>query len=81
MVLVGIGAGGAKVGFGMIACDAAVRAPYWGSRSELGDVLELARTGAVEVHVETCGIGEAPRAYERLHAGEVDGRAVILPNG
>lgn len=81
VVLVGIGGGVAKVGFGMIAYDAAVRAPYWGSRSELVEVLELARTGAVDVHVETYSIDEAPRAYERLHAGEVNGRAVVLPNG
>ena len=24
---------------------------------------------------------EAPLAYERLHAGKINGRAVILPNG
>ena len=33
------------------------------------------------MHVETYSLDEAPRAYERLHAGRVRGRAVILPNG
>ncbi|MFI6521053.1 NAD(P)-dependent alcohol dehydrogenase [Spirillospora sp. NPDC050679] len=81
VAIVGIGGGAASVGFGTIAYDAAVRAPYWGSRGELIEVLDLARAGAIEVHVETYGIDEAPLAYERLHEGKVNGRAVILPNG
>ncbi|MFD0687589.1 NAD(P)-dependent alcohol dehydrogenase [Actinomadura fibrosa] len=81
VVLVGIGGGIAQVGFGVTPYDTAVRAPYWGSRAELIEVLELARAGIVDVHVETYGLDEAPEAYERLHAGRVNGRAVILPNG
>ncbi|MBW8484099.1 NAD(P)-dependent alcohol dehydrogenase [Actinomadura parmotrematis] len=81
VLIVGIGGGAAKVGFGVTAYDAAVRAPYWGSRSELVEVLDLARAGAIDVHVETYSIDEAPKAYERLHDGKVNGRAVILPNG
>ncbi|MFD0902104.1 NAD(P)-dependent alcohol dehydrogenase [Actinomadura sediminis] len=81
VVIVGIGGGVAQVGFGAIAFDASVRAPYWGSRSELIEVLELARAGVIDVHVETYSLDEAPKAYERLHAGKVNGRAVILPNG
>jgi alcohol dehydrogenase, propanol-preferring len=61
--------------------DAAFRAPYWGTRSELIEVLDLARDGSVSVHVETYSLQEAPKAYERLHAGRVRGRAVILPDG
>ncbi|MGK5557751.1 NAD(P)-dependent alcohol dehydrogenase [Actinomadura kijaniata] len=81
VALVGIGGGVARVGFGGIAYDAAVRVPYWGSRAELIEVLDLARAGAIDVHVETYGIDDAPAAYERLHAGRVNGRAVILPGG
>ncbi|MFC6883794.1 MULTISPECIES: NAD(P)-dependent alcohol dehydrogenase [Actinomadura] len=80
VAIVGIGGGVAQVQFGVTAYDAAVRAPYWGSRAELMEVLDLARTGAVDVHVETYTIDEAPKAYERLHAGEIDGRAVIVPS-
>ena len=60
---------------------AAVRAPYWGTRSELKEVLELARTGAVGVHVERFGIDDAVEAYAKLHEGTVRGRAVVVPNG
>lgn len=81
VTIVGIGGGNATVGFGSIAYDAAVRAPYWGSRAELIEVLDLARSGAVEVHVETYSLDDAPLAYERLRAGKINGRAVILPGG
>ena len=81
VALVGIGGGTLPVGFGSPAFEVSVSAPYWGSRSELIEVLDLAREGFIEVHVETYGLDDAPLAYERLHAGKVNGRAVILPNG
>jgi len=80
VTIVGIGGGSAQVGFGVTPYDAAFRAPYWGSRAELIEVLELAHKGMVSVHVETYSLDEAPKAYERLHAGQIRGRAVILPN-
>ncbi|KAB8165873.1 alcohol dehydrogenase catalytic domain-containing protein [Streptomyces sp. 3MP-14] len=80
VAIVGLGGGALPVGINTTAFDVAVAAPYWGSRSELAEVLELARAGAVEVRVETYGIDEAPVAYERLHAGKINGRAVIVPN-
>lgn len=81
ITIVGIAGAPLPVGFGLIPYDATVAAPYWGSRGELMEVLALARAGQVEVHIETYSLEEAPLAYERLRAGQVDGRAVILPNG
>ncbi|BAJ28143.1 MULTISPECIES: NAD(P)-dependent alcohol dehydrogenase [Kitasatospora] len=81
VTIVGIGGGTLAVGFGALPYEVSVTSPYWGSRAELIEVLDLARAGAVDVHVETYGIDEAPLAYERLHAGKINGRAVILPNG
>ncbi|OKJ18315.1 hypothetical protein AMK21_22475 [Streptomyces sp. CB00316] len=67
-----------------------VSAPYWGLRKELAEVLDLAHAGAVDVHVETYTIDEAPLATraaarrpdqrprghpaERLSAGRGRGR-------
>ncbi|WP_019630337.1 NAD(P)-dependent alcohol dehydrogenase [Actinomadura atramentaria] len=81
VVIVGIGGGRADVGFGSVPYDMSARAPYWGSRGELFEVFDLARSGAVDVHVERYSIDDAPLAYQRLHDGEINGRAVILPNG
>ncbi|HEX5292878.1 MAG TPA: NAD(P)-dependent alcohol dehydrogenase [Streptosporangiaceae bacterium] len=79
VVIVGIGGGALAVGFGVLPHETTVTAPYWGTRPELAEVLELARAGAVQVHVETYSLDEAPRAYERLRQGAVGGRAVIRP--
>ena len=79
VTIVGIGGGSATVGFGSIAYDAAVRVPYWGSRSELIEVFELAKAGKVDVEVQPYSLDDAPKAYEDLHAGTIRGRAVIVP--
>ncbi|MFE0797663.1 NAD(P)-dependent alcohol dehydrogenase [Streptomyces mutabilis] len=81
VTLVGIGGGSIPVGFGLLPFEVSVSAPYWGSRGELIEVLDLARSGAVSVHTETYSLDDAPLAYERLHEGKVNGRAVILPHG
>jgi propanol-preferring alcohol dehydrogenase len=79
VTIVGLGGGSLAVGFGTTPYEASVTAPYWGSRGELMEVLDLARSGVISVHVETYGIDDAPTAYQRLHDGAVRGRAVILP--
>ncbi|MDH6622545.1 propanol-preferring alcohol dehydrogenase [Streptomyces sp. LBL] len=79
--IIGIGGAALPVGFGLLPFEVSVSAPYWGSRGELIEVLDLARTGALSLHTETYSLDEAPLAYERLHAGQVTGRAVILPGG
>ncbi|MEW2619418.1 NAD(P)-dependent alcohol dehydrogenase [Streptomyces sp. NPDC048106] len=81
VTIVGIGGAALPVGFGLLPFEVSVTAPYWGTRAELMEVLALARSGAVSVHTETFSLDDAPVAYERLHAGTINGRAVILPNG
>ncbi len=66
-------------GFFSTPMGASVRAPYWGTRTELMEVLDLARAGAVHVEVEKYTLDEAPEAYRRLHEGAVRGRAVVVP--
>lgn len=77
--IVGIGGGLLPTGFFSTPFGASVRAPYWGSRSELVDVLDLARTGSVGVHVERYTLDSAVEAYGKLHSGAVRGRAVVVP--
>jgi propanol-preferring alcohol dehydrogenase len=58
--IVGIGGGALGVGIATTARDVGVRAPYWGSRSELIEVLDLARSGSIGVEIETFSLDEAP---------------------
>jgi propanol-preferring alcohol dehydrogenase len=78
-VLVGVGAGTTKAGMLACAYDSSVRAPYWGSRSELFEVLELARSGAIHVETEVFSLDNALKAFEKLHLGSLRGRAVLVP--
>ena len=58
-----------------------VRGPsIWGSRSELIELIELARRGQISVEVQRFPLDEAPHAHERLHEGKIRGRAVIVPD-
>ncbi|MCF6508723.1 NAD(P)-dependent alcohol dehydrogenase [Blastococcus sp. MG754426] len=77
--IVGIGGGLLPTGFFSTPMGASVRAPYWGRRSELMEVLDLARAGAIHVEVERYTLDQAPEAYRKLHEGTIRGRAVVVP--
>jgi propanol-preferring alcohol dehydrogenase len=78
-VVVGVGSGTLPVGMLDKPWESSIRAPYWGYRSELFEVLALARSGAIHVETEVFSLDDAPKAYEKLHAGQLRGRAVIVP--
>ncbi|WP_105567050.1 NAD(P)-dependent alcohol dehydrogenase [Microbacterium halophytorum] len=78
-VLVGVGVADVTMGTLGSPYDATVRAPYWGSRPELMDVLALAHSGRVSVETETFSLDDSPEAYHRLHEGTLRGRAVVTP--
>ena len=79
IVIVGIGGGLLPAGFFSTPFGVRVRNPYWGTRDVLVEVLELARTGQIHVEVEKFGLDDGPEVYERLHAGTIQGRAVLVP--
>lgn len=79
LVLVGAGAVETTVGLLGQPFGSRIRAPYWGSRPELMEVFELARTGRLSVDTESFSLAEGPEAYRRLHDGELRGRAVVVP--
>ena len=62
-----------------VPLETRVVVPFWGTRYELVEVIELARSGAIRANVETFPLEEAPTAYERLEAGDIRGRAVVVP--
>jgi propanol-preferring alcohol dehydrogenase len=77
--VVGLGGGLLPTGYSSTPFGASVRFPYWGTRLELMEVLDLARAGSVHVEVERYSLDEAPGAYRKLHEGTVRGRAVVVP--
>lgn len=80
LTIVGIGGGTLPIGFFSIAYEVSVATTYWGSLPELMEVLALAESGRIAADVERFDLGEAPTAYQKLAAGELSGRAVIVPS-
>lgn len=81
LTIVGLGGGVLPVGFSTVPWELSVSIPYWGTRDELAEVLALAAKGRISPHVETFPLDEALEVYRRLRAGQITGRAVLLPNG
>jgi propanol-preferring alcohol dehydrogenase len=79
VAIVGLAGGALPVGFGALPLEVRVTVPFWGTRTELAEVIALARAGRITAHVERFSLGDAAAAYERLRAGKVRGRAVIMP--
>jgi alcohol dehydrogenase, propanol-preferring len=77
--IVGIGGGTYPFGFFSLPYEVSLATTYWGTIPELSEVLDLARRGLISAHVERYPLADALTAYEKLHAGEVEGRAVIVP--
>jgi propanol-preferring alcohol dehydrogenase len=82
LVLVGSGGGQLTVRKpGPLPAGARVSLPFWGTRDELGEVVALARAGAVRVEVGRFPLTAAGEAIARLRAGALTGRAVLIPGG
>ena len=76
-----VGVGGGSFPFSLFSppYETAVRSIYWGTRSELGEVLALAASGAIAPVYSTFPLDQALDAYALMEAGSLKGRAVIVP--
>nr|WP_064570479.1 alcohol dehydrogenase catalytic domain-containing protein [Gordonia sp. LAM0048] len=82
LVVVGTAGGRVLVGKDLgLAQGWQVGAPFWGTRSDLTAVVELAAAGRLSAETVEFTLEDVPRAYELLRRGEVAGRAVVRPNG
>ncbi|MFC9786981.1 NAD(P)-dependent alcohol dehydrogenase [Rhodococcus sp. NPDC127528] len=81
VTIVGLGDGRAhaRVGFGQTPFEASVTSPYWGSRGELIELIDLAHQGVFDIAVEKFSLENGVEAYRRLAAGTLRGRAVVVP--
>lgn len=80
VTIVGLAGGSLPVSFFGLPYEASVQSTYWGHRAELVEVLDLAARGLLRPTVTTFDLADAPKAYDALARGEVDGRAVIVPS-
>lgn len=80
LTIVGLGGGSLPVSFFSPPYEVSVASTYWGTLPELGEVIALAAAGHIKADVVEYPLHEAPLVYERLRAGEIDGRAVVVPS-
>ena len=79
LTLVGIAGGSYLFSFFSSAYEVSFASTYWGTQTELLEVIALARAGHIAPHVERFSLAEAPKVYRRLAVGQIAGRAVIVP--
>lgn len=80
LTIVGIAGGTLPVSFFSLPYEMSVQTTYWGTRPELVELLDLAGRGLIESRITRFSLDDAAAAYEALKAGEVEGRAVVIPN-
>jgi propanol-preferring alcohol dehydrogenase len=81
VTIVGLGGGALPVNFHNLPHECAVTSPFWGSITELVEVVALAQGGKIKMLVEYFPLERAAEVYHLLHEGKIAGRAVITPNG
>jgi propanol-preferring alcohol dehydrogenase len=79
LTLVGIGGGSFPFSFFSLGYEVSLASTYWGSVTELMEVLALARAGHIHAHTQTFPLHQAAQIYDQLAAGQLTGRAVIVP--
>jgi propanol-preferring alcohol dehydrogenase len=78
LALVGMGGGTLRFAFGRLPFGVTADCPFAGTGNDLVEVIALVRAGMIDTHIETFPLDEAPHAYELLHAGKINGRAVVV---
>jgi alcohol dehydrogenase, propanol-preferring len=81
LTVIGIAMGTFPFNFFALPYECSLATTYWGTAVELMEVLELAAAGRIHAHVERFPLDRVADVYDRLRAGQVDGRAVVVPNG
>jgi alcohol dehydrogenase, propanol-preferring len=79
-IVVGLAGGRIPFGFAAVPHEARFLTTVWGSRTQLDELLALARREPSIVQpVETLPLDQAQVAHDRLRAGDVRGRLVLVP--
>ncbi|MGG2464553.1 NAD(P)-dependent alcohol dehydrogenase [Streptomyces sp. RGM 3693] len=80
LTIVGLGGGALPVNFASPPHECSVASPYWGSLPELMEMITLAQQQKIKMLVEHFPLERANEAYQLLHDGKIQGRAVITPH-
>jgi len=79
LTIVGLGGGVLHYAANQPPYGCEVSVPYWGSRTELMEVIAMAEAGRIHAQVERFPLEQAVDVYQRLREGRIHGRAVLVP--
>src|SRR6266404_1731912 len=79
-LVVGLGGGKFVLSQMTLPYSTAVSTPYWGTRAELIEVIALAQDGRIKLNLEHFPLGKVSEVYDKLRAGRIKGRAVLIPD-
>ena len=79
--VVGEAGGHFEFGFDRLPAEVSVTTTAWGSLEDLREVVRQARRGRLRWSVERMPLRKARSAHDRLLAGKVSGRIVLVPEG
>jgi propanol-preferring alcohol dehydrogenase len=79
LTIVGIAGGTLPVSFFSVPYEVSIQSTYWGTRTELVEVLDLGARGLVHPKITTFSLDDAADAYVQMQAGHLEGRAVVTP--
>ena len=79
--VVGLGGGHHDFHHGSTPYGTLMSIPYWGSRVELMEVIAMARDGRIHAETTEFPLEQAVEVYGQLKAGQITGRAVLIPGG
>ncbi|MDT0210377.1 NAD(P)-dependent alcohol dehydrogenase [Curtobacterium sp. BRD11] len=79
LTVVGIAGGAVEWNFFTTPYESTITNTYWGTIEDLHEVVAMYRAGQIEPDVERFALSDALEAYRKLEAGELSGRAVVVP--
>jgi propanol-preferring alcohol dehydrogenase len=77
--IVGLGGGHHDFHHGSTPYGTVMSIPYWGSRLELMEVISMASEGRIHAEITEYPLEQAVEVYDKLKAGQITGRAVLVP--
>ncbi len=78
-IVIGLFGGTVPFGLGAVPHEAHFLSSIWGSRDELGELIELARREQLEYTIDTMPLERAQEAHDLIRSGRARGRIVLTP--
>ncbi len=79
VIAVGLYGGRVPFGVGAVPHEAQFMSSIWGTVAELGELIAFAHRHPIQYTVESVALQHAELAHQRLRAGDVAGRLVLVP--